>query len=283
MRPRSAHRLGPVAVQDPTGVPIKGPPADYRRVRRAACAASRAGLTIGLAASLALLPLAWAQGSATRRRVPRLPSASPPYRGAVPGLGAPIRVLAIGESSISGVGISCGNQSVAAVTARTLARFTGRPATWRAHGLSGVTARQAAERLLPRIARTPADLLVIAFGVNDATGYRSPTAFANDLATLVTAARDRVGEAAVVIAGVAPLACFPALPWPLRTILGWRASALQAAADRLAERLPRVVVERFSAPLGPDLFAGDGFHPNPLAHSLWGEKIAALALPLVAR
>jgi lysophospholipase L1-like esterase len=63
--------------------------------------------------------------------------------------------------------------------------------------------------------------------------------------------------------------------------LGWRSVALQAAADRLAGRLPRLVVERFSAPLKPDLFAPDGFHPNSQAHSLWGEKIAALALPLV--
>src|SRR5882762_8832901 len=95
-------------------------------------------------------------------------------------------------------------------------------------------------------------------------------------------ARRRVGDAAVVIGGVAPLVSFPALPWPLRTILGWRSAALQAAAERLTGRLPRLVVERFSAPLGPDLFASDGFHPNLQAHTLWGEEIAALALPLIA-
>jgi GDSL-like Lipase/Acylhydrolase family len=120
------------------------------------------------------------------------------------------------------------------------------------------------------------------FGVNDATSYRSPSAFADDLAALVAAARQRVGEAAVVIAGVAPLTSFPALPWPLRPILGWRTAALQAAADRLAARLPKLAVERFAAPPGPELFAEDGFHPNPRAHALWGERIAALALPLVA-
>jgi lysophospholipase L1-like esterase len=214
--------------------------------------------------------------------VPRLPSASPPHRGEVPGLGAPIRVLAIGESSISGVGVSCSTQSMTAVTARTLARRTGRPASWRVHGFSGATARQAMKQLMPRIARAPADLVIIAFGINDATSYRSPSAFSDDLAALVTAARQRVGEAAVVIAGVAPLTSFPALPWPLRTILGWRTAALQAAADRLAARMPRVAVEQFAAPPGPELFAQDGFHPNPRAHALWGEKIAALALPLVA-
>jgi len=99
---------------------------------------------------------------------------------------------------------------------------------------------------------------------------------------VVTAVRDRVGDAAVVIGGIAPISSFPALPWPLRNVLGWRAAALQEAADGLGQRFEKLVVERFSAPLTRDLFASDGFHPNPHAHSLWGEKIAALALPLIS-
>src|SRR5262249_9114537 len=193
-----------------------------RRARDRACRSVRApaaGLGPGLCNAAARAPLAFR---------------SPPHRGGVPGLGTPIRVLAIGESSISGVGVSCSTQSMTAVAARTLARRTGRPASWRVHGFSGATARQAMKQLMPRIPREPADLLIIAFGINDATSYRSPVAFADDLAALVTTARQRVGDAAVVIAGVAPLTSFPALPWPLRAILGWRTAALQAAADRLA-------------------------------------------------
>jgi len=243
---------------------------------------SRSTVVTGLLGSLALSPLAWAQGTATRRRVPRLPAAAPPHYGKAPGAGDPIRVIGIGESSVSGVGLCRGDETVTAVTARALARHTGRPATWRACGLSGATVRDALRRLVPSIAPGPADLMIVAFGVNDATSYRSPSAFVDDLTELVIAARERVGSAAVVIGGVAPLTAFPALPWPLRSILGWRSTALQAAADRLPDRLPRVVVERFSAPLSADLFAPDGFHPNSRAHSIWGEKIAALALPLVA-
>ena len=52
-------------------------------------------------------------------------------------------------------------------------------------------------------------------------------------------------------------------------------------SEQLTGRLPRLVVERFSARLEPDLFAIDGFHPNVQAHTLWGEEIAALALPLL--
>ena len=74
----------------------------------------------------------------------------------------------------------------------------------------------AIDELVPFLAAEPADLVIVAFGVNDAMAYRSPAGFANDLAALVKAVRRQVGEAAVVIGGVAPLAFFPGLPLPLR-------------------------------------------------------------------
>ena len=251
--------------------------------RLAALLGDRAATTTaaGLLGSLALFPLVAVQGTVTRRRVPSLPPVKPPYDGLVPGRGATIRIVAVGELTVAGVGLAHSDETVAATTARALARRTGRPVAWHGHGLSGATVSAAAARLLPKIAAEPADLLVISFGVNDTLAYRSPSAFADDLAALVTAMRARIGEVPVVIAGVAPLACFPALPWPLRTILNWRSVALQQAAEGLADRLPRVVVERFSEPLGPHLFASDGFHPNMEAHPLWGEEIASLALPLL--
>ena len=252
-----------------------------RQVAFPGAVASRAAIAARLFGSFALLPLVMAQGAATRRRVPCLPPASPPHHGFVPGVGRTMRLLAIGESTVCGVGLARGDEAVAATTARALARLTGRPVAWRAEGMPGATVSAARGRLLPRIECEPADLLIVAFGVNDATAYNSPAAFADELAALVTALRTRIGDAAVVVAGVAPLDRFPALPWPLRSILGWRSVALQAAADGLTGRLPRLVVERFSQPLVPDLFSSDGFHPNTRAHAIWGEEIATLALPLV--
>src|SRR5437762_1560903 len=72
-------------------------------------ASSRAALAAGVVGSLALLPLVWAQAAVTRRRVPRLPPAKPPHRGRFSGVGDPIRVLAIGESTVSGIGLSRGD------------------------------------------------------------------------------------------------------------------------------------------------------------------------------
>ena len=197
---------------------------------------SRAALFPGLMGSLALLPLAMLQGSRTRRRVPILPPAAAPHHGLVDGEGDPIRLLAVGESSVCGIGVSRSNETVAAVTAGILRKLTKRPIVWRALGLSGATVRDGISQLLPRVRPEPIDLCIIAFGVNDTTSYRSPRAFADDLELLVRALRDRVGNAAVVVAGVAPINCFPALPWPLRTILGWRSKALQAAIEGLTRK-----------------------------------------------
>lgn len=259
---------------DPVGSAIEHAAAAWRGEMTAATA-------VGLIGSIALLPVVALQGTVTRRRVPCLPAVKTPCCGLVPGCGATIRLLAIGESTVAGVGLAHGDETVAATTARALARQTNRPVAWHGHGLSGATVREAAERLLPRIAAAPADLLIVAFGVNDTITYRSPAVFAEDLAALIGATRARVGEAAVVVTGVAPLACFPALPWPLRSILNWRSAALQEAAEGLASRFSRLVVERFSEPLGPHLFAVDGFHPNRQAHAIWGEEIASLAMPLL--
>jgi lysophospholipase L1-like esterase len=241
----------------------------------------QAFLTAGLIGSIVLLPIAMVQGAATRRRVPTLPPARAPLSGRVPGVGKPIRILAIGESSVCGVGVARGDETVAAIAARALGRGTKRPVVWHSFGLSGATARDAQKHLIPCIGPEPVDLVFVAFGVNDATSYRSPRAFANDLVALVTTVRNRVGDAAVIIAGIAPLNSFPALPWPLRAILGWRSSALQAAVESLPKRLTRLVVERFGVSFTSDLFADDKFHPNSRAHKLWGEEIGALAIPLI--
>lgn len=207
-------------------------------------------VALGLCASLAFLPLVAAQGAAIRRRVPLLPPARPPHQGLVPGKGSPIRVLAIGELTVAGVGLNRGDETVAATTARNLASRIGRAVEWRAVGLAGATANDGLRHLVPRIGDEAADLLIVAFSVNDVIRYRSPAAFATDLQALVIAARARVGNAAVVIGSIAPIFSFPALSWPLSAILGWRSAALQLAANRLEEELPRIVVERFSGPCG---------------------------------
>src|SRR5262245_4689717 len=147
-------------------------PVRAHRFSRLGKTGSRVRLAAGVLGSLALFPLVVVQGTATRRRMPCLPAAKPPHRGFFPGSGRSLRILAIGDSSVSGVGVARGDETVSATTARALARLTGRPVAWRAVGLSGATVSKAMDQLVPRLVSEPADLLIVAFGVNDAVAQR---------------------------------------------------------------------------------------------------------------
>jgi hypothetical protein len=151
------------------------------------------------------------------------------------------------------VGLTHGDEAVAATTARALARLTADRSPGAPRAYRGNRERRAGT-LLPRIECEPTDLLIVAFGVNDATAYNSPAAFADGLAELVNRNAQAYRRCGRRRCGCRAPRRFPALPWPLRNILGWRSVALQAAADGLTARLPRLVVERFSEPFVPDLF-----------------------------
>lgn len=122
----------------------------------------------------------------------------------------------------------------------------GREVRWQAVGRRGATAREVRRELVPRL--QPADLLVVVLGVNDTLALRSAARFRRDLLGIVVDARRRIGAVPVVLAGVAPVGRFPALPRPLRDVLGVRSNALDRAARELT-RLPRVTHIPFPAGL----------------------------------
>jgi lysophospholipase L1-like esterase len=62
---------------------------------------------------------------------------------------------------------------------------------------------------------------------------------------------------------------FPALPQPLRAVLGRKAIELDAVLHELGQDyLP------MPARLDPDWIAADGFHPGPQAYAAWAQQIA---------
>jgi lysophospholipase L1-like esterase len=230
------------------------------------------------AAAWPLLPLLLLQGAWLRRRVPRLPEASEPT-GSTPGNGAPLRLLLLGESTAAGVGVERHAQGIGGQLARELTRRTGRPVAWCAVGRNGATARITRDALLPRVPAGPWDAVVIALGVNDVLRMHRPARWAADLASLVDALRSRPGIGRVVLAPVPPMGCFPAIPQPLRAVLGARAACLDAAAHRVATRLgaPRAALDH-EVP-DPALFCRDGVHPSEAGYAAWARLLPDVLVP----
>ena len=231
--------------------------------------------------ALPLLPWLLAQGKRTRRVTPRMPEAAGerhglcmPAQSASPEA-APYTLLAIGESPVAGVGVDTQEQAITAQLAHKLAMQWQHPVRWTAFGKNGATVSDAIRDVAPQLPDEKMNVVLIAFGVNDSTAFRSSARYRQDLETLADQVRQRLRPDLLVIAGVPPLHLFPALPQPLRHVLGLKASTLSAAAQALASAMPQTIfVPVKSNARDRSLMAVDGYHPSASGVILWAEQLA---------
>lgn len=228
-------------------------------------------------AAAPLLPLLLAQGRHVRRVTPRLPEAAGPCNGLVarPGEEPPLRLLAIGESPVAGVGVATHEDAITGQLALALSNATHRSVQWHAHGRNGVTVAQALTQLSPGLPDQAVDVAVIAFGVNDTTAFHLPARWQHDLESMWKMVQERSRPRLTIICGVPPVGRFPALPLPLRWVLGLKAEALDQAARKLAQRLPETIhVPTLLEPSHTGLMAEDGYHPSAAGCSRWAAVLA---------
>lgn len=234
----------------------------------------------GRPAGVLLAPVLVRQGARVRRETPVLPEAGGNRSGLEgPADGRPaLRLLVLGESSAAGVGVAQQRDGLAGQLAVEIAARHGTPVIWQVVARTGATARAAARELVPA-AHGPYDLVVVVLGVNDALRLRSRRPWRAHASGILDALAPQLAPGGqILLAGVPALGAFPALPQPLRTVLGWHARALDLELGAIAARRPGVL--HAPAPgLSDELFAEDGFHPNGTAYARWAQQIADLVRP----
>ena len=224
------------------------------------------------------LPVVPYQGYRLSRTLPRFTDAEG-VTGRVGSGGRRMKVVALGDSVTAGYAVGHHRSSVAGQLATRLADRYDATVDWLACARSGATAGQAlgmvrAEDL------SDADLVFVSIGVNDLKNLHSTTRFRRELGSLLDAVLAAAPRAQVCLLGIPPLDHFPAFRRPLADALGWRGQvfdAIGAAAIASRERCFRI--ETFE-PLGPEMFAGDGFHPSATLHAAFADAVmAGLSLP----
>jgi len=220
-----------------------------------------------------LFPVLVFQGKYVRSRTPILPAAGGSETGFFPGTGNPIYLLAIGESSIAGVGALSHEDALVGQTAFELNQCTGHAIIWHAKGRNGYTAEDVRKELVPSVADIKADIVLIGLGVNDVLSVHGTRRWVSDLERLVTSIRSTLGNVPVLLAGVPHLSYFPSLPQPLRTALGLRSRMLDYTAIRFAYTIENVA--HCPTPPGEgNCFSTDRFHPGPSGYNAWGFLLA---------
>jgi len=185
-----------------------------------------------------------------------------------------LKVVALGDSVAAGYAIEHHRSSVAGQLALRLADRHDATVQWQACARSGATAGQAIT-LVDAESLHDADLVFVSIGVNDLKNLHSTARFRRELHALLDAVLWAAPRARVCLLGIPPLDQFPAFPRPLADALGWRGRAFDAigvAAVRARERAFRIEA---TEPLGPEMFAGDGFHPSPTLHAAFADAVLA--------
>ncbi|PSK95582.1 lysophospholipase L1-like esterase [Murinocardiopsis flavida] len=231
----------------------------------------------------AAVPVLVVQGRGVRRTTPRLPEARGPA-GASPTagepVGPPLRLLVVGDSTAAGVGVESHGDGIAGRLGAELAARTGREVRWRVDGRSGRTARDVLAALAPGGGDRP-DVVLVLVGVNDVLRMTSVRAYARSVGAIIAALRERHGAGPALVLGAVPeMGGFPALPWPLRPLLGLRARALDAAAMRVSAAEPGVAHVPMPRADGAaaEFYAADRFHPGAAGYALWAAGLAPVCL-----
>ncbi|HYD61799.1 MAG TPA: SGNH/GDSL hydrolase family protein [Noviherbaspirillum sp.] len=228
-------------------------------------------------AALPMLPFLIAQGKHTRRVTPRLPEASGPVEGVAGASqpGAPLSLLTVGESPVAGVGVGTHEEAITGQLAQALALRMQRPVAWRACGKNGVTAREALESVMPLVPEQRVDIALVAFGVNDTTAFRPLSHWRRDLGNVLRALEQRCRPGVVLLSGVPPIAYFPALPQPLRWVMGLKAGVLDLAVRELAAEHRHIRYVPLALDTSdPSMMASDGYHPSAKGCTAWAKLLA---------
>ncbi len=237
-----------------------------------------------------LFPMMYWQGVQIQKNIPDLPNASKP-QGKASHVEAKItkKIIIIGESTMAGVGVQQHIQGFAGHFAARMATKYFAAIEWKVFAISGMTARELRQDILPKIAQQKADLIVVGTGANDAFKLRAPQQFIREIKKLVEDIEGRFPNTPMAFLNMPPIRSFPAFTPLIQFTLGNLVEMYGDALVPLFEPKANIYysnrklslvdwAERHQVPMDVELFFSDGVHPSGLTYQLWAEDFVQFLL-----
>jgi len=187
-------------------------------------------------------------------------------------------VLVVGDSAAAGVGALSQEGALTGLLYSRLSRFG--PARVSLHAKTGYKSDDVLN-LLHQLPKQQFTSALVSVGVNDVTKFVSLKQWQTNIVEISLLLTRKFGCKKVVFTALPPIHCFPALPQPLRKMLGSRALLLNSALERTVAALSNIEVLHVSAlnvsgsvhqVQQSGLMAEDGFHPSTKGYELWAHS-----------
>jgi lysophospholipase L1-like esterase len=231
--------------------------------------------TIYILSGITILPFApflFLQGQYTRRKIGRLPDAQGETIGKFGGENESVKLLAIGESTVAGVGAQTHETALTGQFAKHLSNKIGRSVEWFAVGRSGIRAGETIRELVPKIPDEKFDYIMVGLGGNDVLKLSSPRKWRRDMIRLLGILKEKNPSAKIFITNAPAVRLSPVLPQPIKFILGH----LSALHDKNTKEFTREMKDVFYYHQPTEVIEGffaDGLHPSEKGYDVWSETI----------
>ena len=232
--------------------------------------------TIYILSAVVILPFApflYLQGQYVRRKIGLLPDAAGEKTGKYGENLQSVKLLAIGESTVAGLGAKTHETALAGQFARVLSEKIGKSVRWHVVGKNGVTAKRALKELVPRIPDGEKfDYIIVGLGGNDVLKLSSPLKWRRNMIKVLRALREKHPESVIFITNVAAVKLSPVLPEPIKFILSNLSRLHNENIKQFVREFDSVYYYEQPATVPPDFFS-DGIHPSEAGYKVWSEEI----------
>lgn len=227
------------------------------------------------------------QGKRIKENVPHLPEANGPT-GMVKADSTTektLRLLAIGESTIAGVGVKEHQEGFTGTLANELSSLFQTNVSWKVYARSGYTAELALKKLMAKITEDKADLIVIGLGANDAFTLNSPKKWRKDISNIIEHLKGKYPDASIAFCNMPPIKEFPAFPFLIKLVIGNLIELLGGELKKIVAGYDNIFyadevitlktwMKRYQIAGEESEFFSDGVHPSKLTYQTWAKDFA---------
>lgn len=246
---------------------------------------------LGSILAIPFLPAMYFQVKSIKSNIPDLPEAKNPEGHSTNGQvsSKSIRMLAIGESTIAGVGVQTHSEGFTGTLADSLCRQLHADVYWKVYAQSGFTAKRVAQEIIPKISENEIDLLIVGIGGNDAFTLNTPGRWKKDVKELIKNLRRKFPNAPIVFCSMPPIKEFPAFTPLIKATVGNLVEILGEELQGIIKTYEKVFYQqtvltidnwnkKFDLDCAVTDFFSDGVHPSPLAYQTWAKDMAEMII-----
>lgn len=199
--------------------------------------------------------------------------------------GKPFVYVALGDSTVEGIGASTKEKSFAPLVFKSLQKKI-KNSQYVNLGVGGAKISDVVGNQLDKAIEVRPDLIVISIGANDITNRTKLSKFKQDFSVLVETLNKRT-KAFIVINNIPDMSLAPAVPRVTVPYVKVQLRRFNEVIKNQSVKVRGILIDLYTQSQFyegyKELVSSDGFHPSDIGYALWAHTIITRISPLIQK